>query len=125
MTASVIAYIIFISVIVIVISPLLFALSFQLLVIILNFLGKLSIATQRVSALPFVFSKVNIKPSDFRTFSVLAILVTSLFSSLIVAIVEKGNVKGGIKYLPIYIFGSIALYFFFMKLFGTLLALIV
>ncbi|MBI2646863.1 type II secretion system F family protein, partial [Candidatus Woesearchaeota archaeon] len=46
MSASAIAYVIFISVIVIFISPLLFALSFHLLVLILSFIGKLSVATQ-------------------------------------------------------------------------------
>ncbi len=120
MSAAAIAYIIFISVIVVVISPLLFALSFQLLLLILNFVTKLSFATQRVSSLPFVFSKVNVNPADFRTFSLVAIFVISLFSSLIVSIVEKGDMKGGLKYIPIYIFGSMALYLFFMNLLGKL-----
>ena len=46
----------------------------------------------------------------------------SLFSSMIVAIVEKGEIKGGVKYIPIYIFGSITVYLLFMKLLGTLFA---
>ena len=122
MSASAIAYVIFISVIVVVISPLLFALSFHLLILIINFIGQLSVATQRVSALPFVFSKVNIDPADFKLFSIAAIFAISLFSSLIVAIVEKGDMKGGIKYIPIYIFGSMALYTIFMKVLGALFA---
>ena len=122
MSASAIAYVIFISVIVIVISPLLFALSFHLLVLILNFVSNLSVAAQRGVALPFVFSKVNVNQDDFRVFSIVAILVISFFSSLIVAIVEKGDMKSGLKYIPIYVFGSMALYFFFMKVLGTLFA---
>lgn len=120
LSASAIAYVIFISVIVVVISPLLFALSFHLLILIIKFIGQLSTATQRVTALPFLFSKINVNPDDFRLFSVIAIFVISLFSSLIVSIVEKGDMKGGLKYIPIYIFGSIGLYFFFMKILGTL-----
>ena len=120
MSASAISYVIFISVIVVVISPLLFALSFNLLILILGFVTKLSSATQRVASLPFAFSKINVNPDDFRIFSVIAVFVVSLFSSLIVSIVEKGDIKGGVKYLPIYVFGSMALYFFFMKLLGTL-----
>lgn len=122
MSASAIAYVIFISVIVIVISPLLFALSFHLLILIINFVSQLSVATQRVSALPFSFSKVSVDPQDFRIFSTVAIIVISFFSSLIVSIVEKGDIKGGIKYIPIYIFGSMALYTIFMKVLGTLFA---
>ncbi len=121
LSASAIAYIIFISVIVIVISPLLFALSFHLLILLLNFVSKLFVATQQAT-LPFSFSKVNIDPDDFKIFSMAVIFVVSFFSSLIVSIVEKGDIKGGVKYIPIYIFGSITLYFFFMKLLGTLFA---
>ena len=122
MSASAIAYVIFISVIVVVISPLLFALSFHLLAVITSFISKLSIATQRTAALPFVFSKVNVNTGDFRMFSIIAISIISFFSSLIVAIVEKGDMKGGLKYIPIYVFGSMALYFLFMKVLGTLFA---
>ena len=122
MSASAIAYVIFISVIVIVISPLLFALSLHLLILIIGFVAKLSVATQTTAALPFVFSKVSVNPADFKTFSIIVIFLISLFSSLIVAIVEKGDMKRGLKYIPIYVFGSMALYFFFINLLGKLFA---
>ncbi len=122
MSAAAIAYVIFISVIVVVISPLLFALSLHLLILIISFVAKLSGATQRAAALPFVFSKVSVNPADFKTFSIIVIFLISLFSSLIVAIVEKGDMKGGLKYIPIYVFGSMALYFFFVNLLGKLFA---
>lgn len=125
MSASAIAYIIFISVIVIVISPLLFALSFHLLVLILNFASQLSSATQRIAALPFAFSKTGVNTEDFKAFSMATILAISFFSSLIVAVVEKGSMKGGVKYIPIYVFGSIAFYFLFMKVLGALFSGIV
>jgi len=120
MSASSVAYVIFISVIVIAISPLLFALSFHLLIVLLNFVGKITLATHRVPNLPFAFSSVTINPADFRLFSIIAIFVISLFSSLIVSIVEKGDMKGGLKYIPIYVFGSITLYFIFMRVLNSL-----
>ena len=122
MSAAAIAYMIFISVIVLVISPLLFALSFHLLTLIIGFISKISVATQKVSSLPFTFTKVNVKPQDFKIFSMTSIFVIAFFSSLIVAIVEKGNMKSGLKYIPIYVFGSMAVYLFFMKMLGTLFA---
>ncbi|HLC60125.1 MAG TPA: type II secretion system F family protein [Candidatus Nanoarchaeia archaeon] len=125
MAASAIAYIIFISVIVIVISPLLFALSFHLLKVLVSFMNKLSSTTQNVRALPFVFSKVRVNVEDFRIFSMIALFVISLFSSLIVAIVEKGQIKAGIKYIPIYVIGSTIFYFIFMKVLGSVLGGIV
>ena len=98
------------------ISPLLFALSFHLLVIILNFVGRLAGAS--TSALPFSISAVTVDPESFRYFSISAIATIAFFSSLIVSIVEKGNVKSGLKYIPIFMIGSLALYFAFMKILG-------
>ena len=120
MSASAIAYIIFISVIVVVISPLLFALSFHLLNLILKFVGQLASASQRASNIPFLFSQVNIHPKDFKSFSIISIVIISFFSSLIVSIVEKGDIKSGVKYIPIYTFGSLLMYLFFTKIFGIL-----
>lgn len=125
MSASAIAYVIFISIIVIVISPLLFALSFNLLKVLVGFISKLSSTTQSVSAMPFVFSKISVNVEDFRKFSMIALFVISLFSSLIVAIVEKGQIKSGIKYIPIYVIGSACFYFIFMKILSLALSGIV
>lgn len=119
LSASAITYVIFISVIVVVISPLLFALSFNLLILLINFIGNLSVATQNVRGLPFIFSRVNINPDNFRIFSIIAIFVVSLFSSLIVSIVEKGYIKAGVKYIPLFVFGSLGFYFLFMKILGV------
>jgi len=121
MSASALAYVIFISIIVIFISPLLFALSFHLLKVLINFIDKISFATQNVrGSLPFVFGKVTFKVEDFRTFSIIALSLVSFFSSMIVAIVEKGDIKGGVKYIPIYVLGSLSFYYLFMKVLGTL-----
>lgn len=119
MVASAVAYVIFISIIVVVISPLLFALSFHLLKVLVNFIDKLSITTQNVGSLPFVFTKASISVNDFRNFSIIALLTISFFSSLIVAIVEKGEIKSGIKYVPLYVLGSAGFYFLFMKLLSS------
>jgi len=115
-SASAIAYMIFISAIVIVIAPLLFSLSFNLLIVILNFVSKLSAVTANVDALPFSVSETAVNPIHFRNFSIAAIVVISLFSSLIVSIVEKGNIRAGLKYIPIFVFGSLIMYFIFMKI---------
>lgn len=125
MSASAIAYIIFISVIVILISPLLFSLSYYLLITISGFIGKLSVTTQRVSNMPFTFAKVAVDPKIFRIFSISAISVISLFASMIVSIVEKGDIKGGVKYIPLFLAGSLIFYFVFMKILSILFSGIV
>jgi len=120
MAASVITYVIFISVIVIFISPLLFSLSYYLLIIISNFMTRVSTATQNIPNVPFTFAKLVTDPTSFRIFSASAISVISLFSSMIVSIVEKGDVKGGIKYIPIFLSGSLIFYFVFMRILSGL-----
>ncbi|MEK6943301.1 MAG: type II secretion system F family protein [Nanoarchaeota archaeon] len=116
MSASAIAYIIFISMIVVVIGPLLFALSFHLLSIFIGFIEKIATSSPSATGLPFSFSKTNVDTGDFRTFSVITIGVISFFASMIVAIVEKGNIKSGVKYIPIFLLGSMASYFLFVNL---------
>lgn len=114
-SASAISYTIFLAAIVIFIAPLLFSLSFHLLIVILNFVSRLSAATGRVEALPFAISEVVVDPDNFRNFSMTALAVIALFSSFIVSIVEKGNIKSGLKYVPIFLFGSLIFYFVFMR----------
>ncbi len=116
MSASAVAYVIFISVIIVVISPLLFSLAYNLLVVILGFVANLSAATQRVNSLPFTLSTSSVNPDDFKTFSLITLIVISFFASLIVSIVEKGSIRGGLKYIPLYVFGSLAMYLVFMKI---------
>lgn len=118
-SASAVSYTIFLSAIVIFIAPLLFSLSFNLLMVILNFVSRLSATTGRVEALPFAISEVVVNPNNFRYFSMAALAVIALFSSLIVSIVEKGNIKSGLKYVPIFMFGSLFFYFVFMKIMDT------
>lgn len=120
MAAAALGYIIFISVIVIVIAPLLFSLSYSLLIIISNFMGKMVSATQNVQGLPFQFSAVTVDIGHFKIFSYSALIVISLFSSMIVSIVEKGDIKGGLKYLPIFIVGTLLLYIVFMQIMNLL-----
>jgi len=115
-SASALAYMIFISAIVIIIAPLLFSLSFHLLIIILSFISRLSVATASVDALPFAISEGVVNPESFKNFSIAAILVISFFSSLIVSTVEKGNIKSGLKYIPIFMIGSLLFFFLFMKI---------
>jgi len=122
MSASAIAYIIFISAIVIFISPLLFSLAFNLLSIVTGLAGQFSgsIGTTAGGASPFSLSSESVNLNHFKIFSVAAVATTAIFSSMIVSIVEKGTVKGGVKYIPIYLFGSVIFYLVFVTLFSKL-----
>jgi len=115
-SASAVAYTIFIGAIVIVIAPLLFSLSFHLLIVILSFVSRVASATSARGVLPLTITESIVDPDNFKTFSILSLVVISFFSSLIVSTVEKGNIKSGLKYIPIFLISSLVLYFVFMKI---------
>ncbi|MFW6230907.1 MAG: type II secretion system F family protein [Nanoarchaeota archaeon] len=121
MTTSVLSYIIFVAVVVMVISPALFALSFNIMDIISEFSNRLAAASQSgsIGGLAVNFTIIRPDAQGFMTFSVLAIILIAVCSSVIVAMLEKGSIRSGIKYIPIFVGTSVGFYFLF---FGILKA---
>ncbi len=121
MNASVISYMIFISAIVIFIAPVLFALSLNLLSVIQGVTGLLAGASG--SGGPKLLGnigEVSVDKNMFITFSRIAIGVIALFASMIVSILEKGDVKSGVKYIPIFLISSQVFYQICLSLFTIL-----
>lgn len=114
-------YVIFISSIVSFVSPLLFALAYQLLVILSKFSEKISPAMQSSGAtsLPITMAEFNISLPDFMLFSRVAIGVVALFSSMLIADINRGTIKAGIKYFPAAIIASLLIYEFFLQMFSV------
>lgn len=118
MNASVLTYIIFISAIVIFIAPILFALSYNLLLVLQNVTGLLSQSSISTGMAPSFLSnvgEVSINDQYFIIFSKIAIGIIALFSSMIISILEKGSVKAGVKYIPIFLIASHLFYLFALK----------
>ncbi|MGB9749065.1 MAG: type II secretion system F family protein [Candidatus Woesearchaeota archaeon] len=123
MAANVITYVIFITFASILAAPFLMALSYQLLTII-NSLGS-QMATEQVPntmGLSISFSKIAINPSQFRIFAILTLSITSMFSAMIISIIQKGSIKAGLKLIPIYIMISIALFLILIKITSSFFA---
>ncbi|MBN2052757.1 type II secretion system F family protein [Candidatus Woesearchaeota archaeon] len=111
MAANVTTYVIFIIFATIIAAPVLFALATQLLVIIQGITSKLgTTSTVSSSMFAFSFSGNSIKLSDFRLFSYLMLIISSLSSAAIVSVIKKGRVKEGISSIPSYIVVSVILY---------------
>ncbi|MFA5797351.1 MAG: type II secretion system F family protein [Candidatus Woesearchaeota archaeon] len=118
MSSATLSYIIFIGAIVMLVAPALFALSYHLLKVMIGFSSKL--ANVSSTALPISINALQMNPGDFRIFSILALVVISLFSSLIVSIIEKGDIRGGLKYIPMFIISSIVVYFILLNVLNVL-----
>ncbi len=127
MAASTLTYMIFIAALVMFVMPALFALSFTLFNVISNFLGSIgaNMATSPIAALKL--SKPSIDANDYRIFTVLAISIISTSSALIISIIEKGNIRSGVKYIPMFLLTSLSLYFILLKaagkIFGSMIQL--
>ncbi len=126
LASTTLAYIIFISTIVMVIAPALFALSFQLVKTIVSIsqsLGQTMIATGG-QGLGFLSSSklggVDLKA--YKTFSVLTLTITATAAGMITSVIKKGEIKGGLKYSILYILVSILDYLLFVQLLSGLFA---
>ncbi len=113
MSANVTTYVIFITFATIVAAPFLFALSGVLIEVVQNLgsaLGGTSSAAS-TAGIALTFSGTGVTQSDFRIFAIVSLITTSFFSAMMVSTIKKGNVKSGVKYIPIFIFVSLTLYF--------------
>lgn len=102
-------YIIFLIAIVLIIAPALFGLSYNLLIVLDSIAGNLGdTAASGISA--FNFGEISVDEDSFNQFAIGALLVVSLFGSMIISIIQKGNIKSGIKFIPIFMAASVLVY---------------
>ena len=115
------SFVILLTFIIIVIAPALFGLSFNLLVILGNIGEKIAFATQATQgSVGINIGEIKVEPNAFKTFSIYALGLIAVFTAMITSIIKKGNVKEGIKSIPIYAAGSIIMYTIFRLVFFSL-----
>ncbi|MBU1202008.1 MAG: type II secretion system F family protein [Nanoarchaeota archaeon] len=110
MAAATVTYTIFMVAIVLFITPALFALAQQLLQIIIGVTKTISASGTGSNSPISSIGQSSIDPKDFKTFSIIAIGIISAFSSMIISIISKGDIRGGIKYIPLFIIIGITLF---------------
>jgi pilus assembly protein TadC len=114
LVANTLMFTIFIASIVIIISPLLFALAYNLLAILINVSAQIAPSLAQTNVVPFKFKEIPLNKEDFKIFSVLALSIISVASAMIMSMIQKGDIKGGIKYIPFFLAMSILIYFMFV-----------
>jgi len=119
--ASVMSYVIFITVAAIVGAPFLLALSAQLLVIMSSMTSSMQVEGSSSSTFSVDMSSDSIDINDFRAFAVITIIVTSIFSAMIISAIRKGNTSDSIKVIPGFIAVSLLIFFAASALFGMML----
>jgi pilus assembly protein TadC len=121
MKATNLSYVIFVSVIVLLVAPALFALSYQFLLILLNISAKMGAIPQGETQATSLISlgAVSINPVDFRNFSREALGVIALFAAMLMSQISNGNIKGGIRLIPIFGVITQVAYIGFMYILAT------
>ncbi|MEM3373856.1 MAG: type II secretion system F family protein [Candidatus Woesearchaeota archaeon] len=122
--ASVTSFVIFIAFTAVIISPILFSLSFNLMTIIQNLGEKLSI-TSSYNVLPFNFKFKTIQPKDFILFSKICIIIISTISAMIIADLREGSIKAGLKYIFLFVPISYFVYIISLNLLSSLFSIII
>ena len=111
LAADVLTYAIFIGFASALAAPFLFALSYRIIIVMGDITSKIDIGS-----LSTMSSKIALKagqgvtPSDFKKFSVIMLIVTSLISSSLISVIRKGSVKGGVKLIPFMIIISLLVF---------------
>jgi len=114
MAAATVSYIIFIGAIVVVISPALFALAFQLMNIIIGFTSTLGGSLSSTSMGAGFNFDAQVDTGNFKKFSIMALTTISIGASMIISIIEKGDIRNGLKYIPLFSIGAVSFYLIFM-----------
>ena len=113
MAANVTSYVMFISFATVVAAPMLYGLSLQMIDVTTSVMSNVDLGAGSQSSMPMsIGGGTSIAREDFVKFAMMAISVTSFFSACIISMIKKGNIKSGIKNVPIFIAISIALFFF-------------
>lgn len=118
MAANVTTYVIFITFATVFAAPFLFGMAYQLITVIQEVFSRVDISPGAVSGFPITLSQGVLDINDFQTFAIVSLLVTSFFSAIIISAIKKGDVKGGLKYIPAFMISSVVLYLLVVRLFS-------
>lgn len=102
-SASMLAYVIFILVASIIGAPFLFGVSYKLVNMLEKVFERAPPMENIPTALPITPTAPPIKSSEFLVFAFFACTLTAAMASLIIAVVQTGNKKNGAKIAPVFV----------------------
>jgi hypothetical protein len=118
LAANVTTYIIFITFATLIAAPFLFGMAYHLIIVIQEVFSRVDITPGTSAGMPLTITKGTIATGDFQTFAIVSLLINSLFSAMIISAIKKGNLTAGIRYIPMFMVGSVVLFLIVIKLFS-------
>ncbi|MBU2633847.1 MAG: type II secretion system F family protein [Nanoarchaeota archaeon] len=114
-SADVTTYVIFIAFAGLIAAPLLFALAHRIIIVMADVTSKMDFSNVASvgTKLPIQNIGKGLNADDFKMFSYACLTITGLFSSMIISSVRKGNIKEGVKTIPVFIIIAVVLFLVF------------
>jgi archaeal flagellar protein FlaJ len=111
-SASVLMYVIFIFVAIAFGAPLLFAMSSFLVKMLTQNMAIISkgMPVGEMAGAPISLTQTSLNPEFVSMFALISLSVSSMFGSIIMGLILKGDNKSGLKYLPLLLLVSIGLF---------------
>jgi flagellar protein FlaJ len=104
-------------------APVLYALSLYLITTLTSLGGTEIVASQVMSSgVSFFKGGAQVSPDFLFGFSITSIIITTFFSGIIIGLIDTGNEKGGIKYVPIFMIIALLVFFGASYLIGSMFA---
>jgi len=124
--SSVMMYTLFIIFAAVLGAPLLYAVSLYFVTVMGTLFGGATTVTQTVAAagtfgLSFGGGGVQITPTELFYFSIASLLITTIFSSLLIGLIQHGQEKRGVKFIPILAGATLVVFFVARYVIGSLL----
>lgn len=112
-SAGVLMYVLFIFIAIAFGAPLLFAMSSFLVKLLTKNMALIAEGMPKgemMSGAPISITETQINPEFIGMFAMISLTVTSVFGSIIIGLILRGNEKDGIKYLPILLIIAVGLF---------------
>ena len=109
--SSILMYVIFIFLAVSIFAPALFSLSNVLVTVLTNIFSGLPDIQNTNINLPFSLSKINISTTFVFYFSIFFMITIDILAAMVLGLVNKGEERQGLKFLPILIVLSLTVFF--------------
>lgn len=119
--ANVLMYAIFIFFATAIGAPMLFGISTYLVEVLSRQLVQVNVNEAVITGIKIAQGRVAVSPQFLMMFALASLAITSIFGSLIIGIVKKGDSKHGAKYIPILMLVSISMFFFVRSVVGGIL----
>jgi len=103
-------------------APMLYGMSSFLVDVLTKILGNVEIPKTSTFAMPINLSQISIGPDFVMKYVIISLIITSILGSMALGLINKGEERQGLKYVPMLIFMTLVIFFIVRWMISGLLA---